>query len=47
VALDGQTHPDALLYVGEAPRRRSDGTMSLAPDVVATVKAEYVFSAPA
>lgn len=44
VALDGKSHADALLYAGEAPRRRSDGTMSLAPDVLATVKAEYVFT---
>lgn len=57
VALDGGSHVDALLYAGEAPRVRSDGngaerrsagqTMSLASDVLATVRKEYVFSAQA
>lgn len=44
VALDGKSHADALLYAGEAPRVRSDGTMSLASDVLATVREEYVFT---
>ncbi|KAF6251599.1 hypothetical protein COO60DRAFT_1675174 [Scenedesmus sp. NREL 46B-D3] len=42
-AIDN-TYSDAVLYAGDAPRIRSDGTNSLPAKVVAEVKAEYVFT---
>jgi hypothetical protein len=42
-AIDATSHPDALLYMGEAPRIRSDNTTSIPAAVVEAVRKEYVF----
>lgn len=42
--LDAKAHKDAVLYVGDPPRVRSDGTTSLPKRVVDAVKKEYVYS---
>jgi hypothetical protein len=38
------THKDALLFTGDAPRIRSDGTTSIPALVIDAVRKEYVFS---
>jgi hypothetical protein len=38
------THKDALLFTGDAPRIRSDGTTSIPAPVIGAVRREYVFS---
>jgi hypothetical protein len=38
------THKDALLFTGDAPRIRSDGTTSISAHVIEAVRKEYVFS---
>ena len=45
VPIDAKAHKDAVLYVGDPPRVRSDGSTSLPKSVVDEVTKEYVFSA--
>jgi hypothetical protein len=42
--VPASTHKDALLYLGDAPRVRSDGTTSIPKVVIKTVVQEYVFT---